>query len=207
MHERTSWRRGLLLLPAAALAVTWACRYPPPVKRGPPAKGSPPSCFGGADPTTLSVATIQARIESRGIHFDSVWGAADSAQVDFVKGEFGRGEWAWIEPEDSAWYIDSTALMQGCIIARIRSSKPGGSFGPWEGGTWWWVDKKGANGTEWRSFFIPANAKSLATLSAHIMYLRLHPGHVWNQSIARFKSGSVAGWGVCSDYCCEAQMQ
>ncbi len=208
MRESTQWWRGLFLLPAIALAGTWACRHQQPVKLSAYAKGSPPSCFR-ADPTTLSVPAIQKLIASRAIDFDTVWGAADSALVDFANGQVGTGYWASIEPEDSAWYIDPKVLEQGCIIARISSKKAAGSFGPWPGGTWWFVDRRDTTGSGWRSFFIRANdTTSLAKLQAHVMAEPTkHRDHVWNQSIARFKSGSVAGWGVCSDYCCEAQMQ
>src|SRR5439155_1050996 len=67
------------------------------------------------------------------------------------------GPSARIEPEVGSAVVDSTALAQGRIVARIRSDStyPQAGFGPWW--TYWWVDKQGGH---WRSLFIRSDSGS-----------------------------------------------
>src|SRR5438309_459993 len=57
----------------------------------------------------------------RGLVYDSVYGAADSQRVDFATGKIGSGDWAIIQPEKGAWALDEKDVVEGRIIARIRS--------------------------------------------------------------------------------------
>src|SRR5947199_9397487 len=100
-----------------------------------------PTQFTPADVDMIAVDSIVKY--GRGLVYDSVYGAADSQRVDFATGNIGSGDWAIIQPEKGAWALAEKDVVEGRIIARIRSHAVYAPFGycPWW--PYWWVDKKG----------------------------------------------------------------
>lgn len=109
------------------------------------------------------------------LHFASTPQAFEGP-VDFAHDSLGRGPTARIEPERGSAVLDSAALAQGRIVARIRSDStyaPAG-FGRWW--TYWWVDKKGGH---WRSLFIRSDSADKRRIQSEfyrqgLRYLKKH---------------------------------
>ncbi|HYT05121.1 MAG TPA: hypothetical protein VEM13_09620 [Gemmatimonadales bacterium] len=162
-----------------------------------------PAPFGALAVDTISIAAIRAYAAT--LHFDTVLGAADAQRLSVAR-LVGHdtlkvnGPLARIAPESSAYSLDSTALAQGRIIARIWSDSTYDKAGLRRGVNWWWVDRRGG---VWRSVIISDSAGSR---TPRPLYIHNHgPRYRWQQSIARFVwlDSDEQLWGTCGwSNCC-----
>jgi hypothetical protein len=190
MRTSAQLLRNIWVVAAAMPLAAGGCRYATP---------APPFASARVD----SIAFDSIRAYAQGLRFDSVPGAADEKRVAFDTVLPGMrvadaGDSAWIEPERGAWALDTTALAQGRIIARIRTAHFHRAFGYSPRWTWWWVDRKGG---AWRSLLL---SDSLRRGIRDSLTVITHPGYRWRQSLARWGSQ----WAVCSESaCCEGLPQ
>ena len=160
-----------------------------------------PAPFGSTAVDTVPIAAI--RTYAATLRFDTVPGAADVRRLSIAR-IVGRdtlkvsGPLARIAPESGAHGLDTTALAQGRIIARIWSEEPYDKAGLQRGVNWWWVDQR--NG-KWRSLII---SDSGGTRTLRPLYIHPHGPHRWQQSLARFvwldsdeQLWATCGWSDC----------
>ncbi len=159
-------------------------------------------------PAAPCFSTIPTLDTLHALTFDPVFGAADTQFVDFVNRQLGQGKLRGsIEPQTSAWSGTVYAALkrkQGCIIARIGTEQRVPDK-PFFGAThaYWWIqgDPDSATG---KSVFIPDDSTITQRYITDVRFTK-HRGHHWTQSISKFKPGSLYGWSVCGDMCCESQ--
>jgi hypothetical protein len=187
MRNRAEWLRSIRVVVAAAPLAAVCCRYAAPAPH-----------FSSQQVDNIPFDSIRAYANT--LQFDSVVGAADLKRVAFdtMLGNSPRldanGDLARIEPEMSAWALDSNQLAEGRIIARIRTTSFHRAFGYSPRWTWWWVDKRGGH---WRSLYL---SDSLARGIRDTLRIRTHLGYEWRQSLARWGSQ----WATCGvTWCCE----
>src|SRR6059036_2189762 len=199
---------GWVAVVAVALGVLWTCKPQPTIE--PQATRGPRGIFPPESVLAVSLARIKQYADS--LRFDRELGA-DSEMVDFERGQIGTGILAVIEPESTSHLLRAPALMEGRIIARIRTATEVRSrgFGPWW--TWWWVDRGGPNGG-WRSIFISEVEKSVTDRKPWPKPLLVNDRYRrrYQQALARWKvvseytsSGDpfmIAAWGTCN-VCCK----
>ncbi len=149
-----------------------------------------PKTFDAAQVRSAPTESIAAYAAA--LTFDSVLGAADERPFDLERNAFTTGVTSRIEPEIGSYRIAEADLADGRIIARLKSSVPAPGWGVGRGWTWWWVDKRGANG--WRSVFIPELGKPEDRVVRDSLKLDYHYGQQWRQAIARFTHST---WGTC----------
>ncbi len=192
VHKRWLPRIGVsLLILALAESRAGQCQIKPDSSYRAP---RPTRLFERKDVTHISFTDFE-REYADSLHFDSVYGAADSQHVEFTPDGKShpspKGVMAWIEPEEGAWALEPKELAEGRVIARIKTEKPTPlGYGPrW---TYWWVDRRGPPGKNdrWRSvFFFPDRTPVVSDLR-----YTTHPGYQWRQSIAKW-GGSQ--WSSC----------
>ena len=186
MRNNALWLRSMRVVVAAVPLVAVCCAYK-----------TPPPPF--ATQRVEAVPWDSIRAYAQALRFDTVRYAADARRVAFDTLPLGAhiadtGDSAWIEPELGAWALDTSALAQGRIIARIRTAHfhPVWGYGP--KGAWWWVEKQGG---QWRSLYLSDSLRKGIPASLHLIR---HRDYQWRQSLARWGSQ----WGTCSyNACCE----
>ena len=200
--RRSSSRRWLGLL-TSVLALVLACEKG--AKQPPPPRPTLPPSFTGAQVDSVPLARIREYADN--LQFDTTPGAFDERRVDFRNDRLDSGPSARIEPEVGSAVVDSTALAQGRIVARIRSDStyPQAGFGPWW--TYWWVDKQGGH---WRSLFIRSDSGSKPRVpTGFVLYHPPRPDYApacptsRGAACARFNKGS-AGTDVSLCHQCSA---
>ena len=112
-----------------------------------------------------------------------------------------------LEPETGTVALDSSALWQGRIIARLvnLSVGPGDSYPKFNlppGGTsYWWVD--GRKGT-WRSLFISRDTMRAFVPDSFVHHVDVNH-YRWNVSVAKYiwTEADEQLWVACSQSCCK----
>jgi hypothetical protein len=177
---------------ASLVMLTLAFAVQQPTRRAPRPRPTPgPTEFAAGQVDSAPLDSINAYAQR--LHFVTTRPAAGIGPVDFAEDAVGKGPVARIEPETGSAVVDTRALAQGRIVARIRSDSvyaPAG-FGPWW--TYWWVDMKAGH---WRSLFIRSDSAGKPRVqSGYVLghpplpkYAKTCPTTKW-AACARFNAG------------------
>src|SRR5437763_12309132 len=125
VHKRWLPRIGVsLLILALAESRAGQCQVKPDSSYRAP---RPTRLFERKDVTHISFTDFE-REYADSLHFDSVYGAADSQHVEFTSDGKShpspKGMMAWLEPEEGARAREPKALAQGGVVERRNSEEP-----------------------------------------------------------------------------------
>jgi hypothetical protein len=123
-------------------------------------------------------------------------------------GSCSYGPLVRLEPETGSVALDSAALWQGRIIARLvnLSLGPADSYPKFNltpGGTsYWWVDGRGG---AWRSLFISRDTTRAFEPDSFVLHVDANHYH-WKASVAKYIWTEVDEelWVACSQSCCKS---